>query len=609
MGAIKHNLPEILNKNILDVIGDNSIFTISDELGRIDYASESFCNILQYNSKDLIGETLELLKSPLHTNKIYKKLWKNIKSGQNWSGVLSVDTKSGDTVRLDTTIIPMTVDGAIIYVIIYKDITQHYNANSKLIENDYKNKSFLKSMPLHVFSLTKYGKILNVNKGYFNTKIDDIIGNYIYDYIGFNWYDLFKKNIHAVFKDKSVKQFEYYDYNADGKKLFYYATISPVYNDLGGIMSLMLCIQETTNYISNSKESLDNEEKYRLIYQSINVGIIIVTDNRGKITEWNKGAELAFGYSEKEIIGRNLSILISEKYRKKNIRELFTAIKRIRNNQKGDLIEMHCLRECGEEFPVEITLSSLKANGKTFYCAMMLDISKRKAYQKKLKQKTKDLELFLYRSAHDLKAPIASAKGLINLLKTETDTAKVKNLICMLDKTMNKGELLSSNLSEASLITAKKHEYKKIKFRNIIDEILKTLNGTKNFNFIDFKVTIDAHIHYKSKPELMVSIFQNLIENAIKYAKTPSANHKPTVSIKVLTENDNLLISVCDNGIGIKPKDLTKVFGLYYRSANKNIPGSGLGLYIVKSIVEGLEGTISVKNDVNCNTCFQILLP
>ncbi|ULC58055.1 PAS domain S-box protein [Flaviramulus sp. BrNp1-15] len=491
MEAIKYYLSNNINDTVLSLFKENSIITVTDFLGRIEYASENYCKILECDVNKLIGETHGLLKSHLHSEKKYKQLWRTIKMGNKWNGVLSDRSQSGKMFWLDTTIIPIkdNTENTTKYVCIYNDVTENQSQNIKLIESNKIN------------------------------------------------------------------------------------------------------------------------SKYKSIFQSVNVGIIVVADSKGNITEWNKGAELAFGYSKVEILGQPLTILTSKKFKKGNIKELLKAINRIKNNQNVDIIEMFCLRKNGEEFPVEFALSSLNVDDNCFYCAMMLDITKRKTLQNKLKQKTKDLELFLYRSAHDLKAPFSSAEGLINLLKDEKDGERIKFLVEMLETTIKSGKGLVDNLNRASIASSKKKETELINFSKIISNVLRMLSGTKNFGLFKFNINIDNSINYYSNPELLSSIFQNLIQNAIKYSVEPTNKCMPYVDVSVKSLKKGIVIKVCDNGQGISENCINKIFDLYYRANINEVPGNGLGLYIVKNIIEDLEGKINVTSNINKGTCFKVELP
>ena len=83
----------------------------------------------------------------------------------------------------------------------------------------------------------------------------------------------------------------------------------------------------------------------------------------------------------------------------------------------------------------------------------------------------------------------------------------------------------------------------------------------------------------------------------------------PYIDIEVKTCPEEVIIKICDNGLGITEKSINNIFDLYYRTNNGNIPGNGLGLYIVKNIVEDLNGEIAVASDLKNGTCFEISLP
>ncbi|AUC82454.1 PAS domain S-box protein [Lacinutrix sp. Bg11-31] len=609
MEAIKYNLSNVLNNNMLDHVVESAIVSVTDSLGRIEFANDNFCKILECDANRIIGETHELLKSPLHTGKIYKNLWRTIKKRNKWNGILADFSTTGKEFWLDTTIIPIVNEGekTLKYLSIYKDVTKYYKKNTELLKTELVNKDFLEAMPLQVFTISKHGKILNANKSFCNKEIGELINTYIYDYFIPTTFESFKENIDKVFVDKLTHQFELFDYDAQGRKVFYSVVISPNSRKMGEVLSATIALYEITKFKGLSNNLRDSEAKFRSIYQSINVGVIVVADGKGNITAWNKGAEAAFGYTEEEIIGRSLTVLVSKKFR--NINELLRSVSKIKKKENVDIIEMCCLRKSGEVFPVEFALSSGSVNEDDFYCAMMFDITERKALQNRLKQKTKDLELFLYRSAHDLKSPFSSAEGLVNLLKEERVNDKVVFLTGMLDSVIKNGKELSENLSQASSISVNKSEFKKINFSSAIDDILMSLRCENKLGNIKVNINVVDAFGFYSSQEMINSILQNLIYNAIKYSVAPNGNFKSYVNITVKTFEEKVVITVEDNGVGICKTKINKIFDLYYRANKYNVPGHGLGLYIVKNIVDNLKGVVTVESYVNSGSIFEIVLP
>lgn len=609
MEAIKYYLSSRVDDTLSQLVKASSIYTLSDSFGRLERVSDTYCEIMETNSNRLIGEPQKLLKSHLHSDNLYKKLWRTLKMRQQWNGVLSETLESGKTVHLDATIIPIQdeTNHSVKYVGIYNDITNVHKQKDQFKTANLVDKNLLNAMPFHVFLTSKHGKVLNVNKSYNGKEVSELIGTYIYDYFSLECLEQIKTNIEFVASEKISNQFEITDVDSANKRRDYSILIAPVFNELGGFTSLTVTVQETIKTHSTYKNR-EAEKKCRLIYQSVNVGIIVVTDENGRITEWNKGAEVAFGYTESEILGKPLNVLISKKSRRTSVNDLLEIAEKIDNNQAVELIELYCLSKTKKEFPVELALSSLTFRGKKVYCAMMLDLSKRKTLEHKLKQKTKDLKLFLYRSAHDLKAPFSTAEGLLNLLEIDTSTENEK-LVELLGATIKKGKTLSESLTQASLITVNKDETSKIDFQKTIEDVLQLLSLKSNLTKIDIVKHLDTSSEFYSNNELINTIFHNVIHNAIIYSKPSTKLKKPHITISVKTLEDRAILTISDKGIGIRKDNLQKIFDLYFRANVLDEAGNGLGLYVVKSIVDDLNGEIHVKSKIHKGSSFEIILP
>ena len=606
--------PSVLNDHeieLFELLNDNLIVSITDAYGRIIYANDRFCNIMGSHKSNIIGETHELLKSHLHTDVLYKNLWKTITSGNTWKGVLPNKLINGKFYWLETTITPIRNENGNIskYLAVYNDITGYYNNNKKLKTDNPDVKIASKDFSNVTLSINSSGKILNAKNRAFKTTDDDLIGLYIYDIINPLSHNKVKKHIKKVFSDKGVSELETIELPINGQQTFYVSEFNPEFNTQNNLLSVAISTKKQKKEFKIKKELRHIEAKYSTIFQSINVGILVVTDGKGNIIEWNKGAELAFGYSEDEVIGNPLTKLISKHHLITSVKELLKAKNLLNKNHNSENLEMIGLKKNGEEFPVEFAISTWEEGNERFYCAMMLDITNRKKLETKLKQKTEDLEMFLYRSAHDLKAPLTSAEGLLNLIKEENLDSNAKLLTDLLYKTLERGRLLVDNIAYASIIPNKANEINKIDFNALIENTLKTLSGLKNYEAIKFDLNLEQVDGFYANQELISSLFQNIIHNAIKYSKPLSTNHVPFVTIQISQLDGFVKIVIQDNGIGMDETHLKRVFDLYYRINEDYEQGSGLGLYIVKRIVDDLNGKIIVTSKINEGTSFEVILP
>lgn len=601
----KQELLKRYKNNHLLVVGENSMVSITDRYGRITHASDCFCEFMELTKEKIIGESLKIIESHLHSGQQYKELWKTIKKGMVWKGILPYE-KNKITYYLDTVILPVKDERGVIieHIVLYQDVLSQWKTN-RLSKHDQEQvlKSFSHDANQTIYSVNREGDIINVNNGI------DGLGISIYEILNPRYNNEIKKHIDSVFANKRASKVKITELSPSGTNTFFTLTISPVFNNKESVEYVKLSVKKYFDVINTATEKKPNLDKYHTVFKSTQKESLVLTDKDGIITDWNKGAEIAFGYNKEEVIGNHLEVLFSTQKDKSNLRRFLRGKKLYYDSYKEKNLIMTGVKKGGKAFPVEFSLSYYQNGKKGFFCAMLLDISKRRNLEKKLKQKKKDLELFLYRSAHDLKAPFTSAEGLLNLIKEEPINDKVKLLVNMLDSTLERGRVLSDNLALASVISNKKEELSAIDFSKIVEGTLQTLNGMKNFSSIQFQIDINQTNTFFSNKELLSSLFQNLIQNAISYSKPVSSEHMPCVRIQFSQYSDRIELIVEDNGVGISKKDISKIFNLYYRVNSDLVNGNGLGLYIVKNIVEDLSGDIKVSSELGKGTCFEVALP
>jgi signal transduction histidine kinase len=224
-------------------------------------------------------------------------------------------------------------------------------------------------------------------------------------------------------------------------------------------------------------------------------------------------------------------------------------------------------------------------------------------------QRNKNLEQFSYIISHNLRLPVANILGLTSLLKEDINDSESMDYI-------NNSILISANKLDEVI----KDLNDILQVRNNVTEIKELVNLTNLAS--DIYLSIDTLIKkentritwdFSEAPEIttiksyLYSIFYNLISNSLKYRQI----HVPLlIEIKSQLINNKIILLFKDNGIGI---DLTKqsnmVFGLYKRFHTDHAEGKGIGLFMVKTQVETIGGSISVKSEVNKGTEFRIVFP
>lgn len=218
-----------------------------------------------------------------------------------------------------------------------------------------------------------------------------------------------------------------------------------------------------------------------------------------------------------------------------------------------------------------------------------------------------DLEAFIYKASHDLRAPITSILGLMHLSEFEaTDFKELKRLHRLMAQQTGKLDNILKILIETTQIRTESKTIDEIDFQQLLNNLLTTIELSKGAKKIKFELNINTTKAFFSDKNLLMRLFQNLLDNAIKYKNESTAN--AFVKIDIQDEQGGINISIEDNGIGIPQHLQKKVFTIFFRGSDK-VKGNGLGLYTVKHTVKKLGGHITLQSEEGKGSMFKIYLP
>lgn len=228
-----------------------------------------------------------------------------------------------------------------------------------------------------------------------------------------------------------------------------------------------------------------------------------------------------------------------------------------------------------------------------------------KLLEKKVDERTKDLEDFAYIISHDLKAPLRAINQLSNWIiedyeKTLDDEGK--NILHLMEDRIGTMESLINGVLEYSRIGRNQEASSYVYFEKLLNEITKTFSTEKN---IIFEINNNISI-LKGNKTKFVQVYQNLISNAIKYMDKP----KGIISLTTQTNPTNYILIIKDNGSGIEDKFLPHIFEIFNTAGRETTKRStGIGLSIVKKIIDSFDGSIQVNSVVKEGTEFIITIP
>ncbi len=242
---------------------------------------------------------------------------------------------------------------------------------------------------------------------------------------------------------------------------------------------------------------------------------------------------------------------------------------------------------------------------------------KRKKAEKALRKQNeelvkinKELDSFVYSVSHNLRAPLMSVLGLINLVQVENKKSAadhgLNGYFSMMQQSIHKLDDTLKEILDYSRNARSELNIDRVDFQRMVEdsfERMKYLEGSENINKT---ITISGTNDLYTDPYRLSVIINNLVSNAIKYrdiVRVPS-----TININATISEAKLIVVFKDNGIGIAGDYINKIFDMFFRATDRS-EGAGLGLYIVKETIDKLRGEIKVHSDVGDGTTFTIEIP
>ena len=405
-----------------------------------------------------------------------------------------------------------------------------------------------------------------------------------------------------------------------------------------------------------------DQHVFNLLFEAVSEGVIVVDESQN-IVATNASVEEMFGYERKELIGKELNILIPKKHLAGHGKHVEGFLHQNVSRKMGVGRDLNGLRKDASVFPLEIGLNPFKFNDRIFVMALVIDVSIRKRQdqqildlnlqlEEKVVRRTrelinavdelkavntrleaenkkrieaelktqvalkKEIELnelktkFLSLVSHEFKTPLSGILTSTMLLGkyklTEQQENRDKHIKTITDRVHYLNNILNDFLSIDKLETGKiKYNYKDFKLSKVINEVVYNSNLLlKEGQRIKYPENIDDMYLFQDEKIVELAL-SNLVHNALKYSP-----ENTTIDIDVIQDYENTTFIIRDEGIGIPEKDKKNIFNRYFRAENALLTqGTGIGLNIVKTHLENLGGKIKFVSQENVGTKFNITIP
>jgi PAS domain S-box-containing protein len=420
----------------------------------------------------------------------------------------------------------------------------------------------------------------------------------------------YEKTIDRINVALNGKEENYRDFYKENDKIIKVvdSKIFPVIlnKDIRGVACLTKDITESYE----AQERIKNNERIiASVNKNISEAIYRSSHEKGLIFV-NEAFVKMFGFDSKDELYHHarLNSLYANPDDRERLGKLLIEKKEVTN------LEVQFRKKNGVVFTGLISsMISEDGQGTKYFDGAIRDVTGIKSAQGKLKKQNRELkklntelDSFVYSASHDLKAPLSSVKGLINLAKRENDKDKLANYLDLVDKSINKLDDFIKDIVDLSRNARQDVQAEHIDFKELVQETLDNYQYLENYDKIEKQIEIDANIQFYSDKRRLKVIFNNLISNAIRYFN-PFINN-PYVKIRVKADSEKATVIVSDNGLGIQDQYLEKIFEMFFRASN-NSKGTGIGLYIVKETIQKVNGEIKVDSVVEKGTTFTVTLP
>lgn len=359
--------------------------------------------------------------------------------------------------------------------------------------------------------------------------------------------------------------------------------------------------------------------------------VFIVIDEQDRVLEWNKQAVQTFGWTKAEVLGRVLAdIIVPERLREAHMKAVSSFHTR-QHTVLGKLIEIPALRRDGTEIIVAISIASALRAGKTVFFASCRDITARvqqedevrrlnttlehrvsertqelETANRRLEAAYRDLEAFTRSVSHDLRAPLRAIKGHAALL-TESATAlgstQLQRDIDAIVSTTRRMDAIIDNLLKLASVTQRELQTQDLELGDLMRQVVAEVNPQPP---VRVHVSLQS-ARVRADAGLLTLALRNLISNAVKFSHT-----RPAPEIWVGTSDDDRepVYFVRDNGVGFDPRYAPRLFGAFQRlHSEREFEGTGLGLTIVKSVIEKHGGRVWAESQPGAGATFYFVLP
>ncbi len=572
--------------------------------------SRKFTYINPY-CKELLGRTSEsIMASHLQMKDfIHPEDWPAFKQQKDaanaahtslrWEGRIVLPTEEVNWIELVAS--PTHMHQSVIWRGLMNNITlrKKLEAEQREVENQYRD--LLESIPLGV-GIHRGGRLIYANRYAVElmaaTSADELLSKPLLDLIHPAYQAMAIDRIQRVMRGEAVPLAEEKLVRLDGRVIDVELVSKSFLFE--GAPAIQIIVKDITQQKLAAASVRKAETMFSQLFQNSPLAIVLL-DAEGNVVRINHGFQQLFGYTIDELRGNGLNAFIVPRELETEGNEINTVI----GSYQVVRLETTRLRKDGRQVWVILYGVPVRLEDETIgIFGVYVDITDIRHMEEELKTRNAELDNFVYKVSHDLRAPLTSVLGLVHLSQMTGNTdspldylkrigAQVQQLDGFISDVLSHSKNLKMDvkIEEVNLAEMVNKAFTDLSYLDGADQVTYTLQQQGPPLFSD--------------PWRLSEVVRNLVSNAIKYRKESGTTH---VAVAITTTPTQCTFVFKDTGPGIEPDKLPKIFEMFYRASSR-AQGSGLGLYIAKNAIERLNGKVHVTSVWQEGTTFTIQIP
>lgn len=346
---------------------------------------------------------------------------------------------------------------------------------------------------------------------------------------------------------------------------------------------------------------------------------IVITDSQGNITLLNEQAMMMFDYSQQELLGQKVEVLIPTAAAERHVKHREGYVREAQPRPMGMGLSLSAQRKDGSQLPVEISLSPIHTpDGQLVFCAIR-DATERRASERKIRQLNdglarqntelqavnRELEAFSYSVSHDLRAPLRAIDGFSKILQVNLDgklDAQDADYFNRIRKAAQNMSKLIDDLLMLARVTRAEVKLARLNLSRVAVAAVERLREAQPERQVD--IAIEQDIQVLADPALLQVALENLLSNAWKFTATVD---NPKIEVGCVPDEQQDVIFVRDNGVGFDMSYADKLFTPFQRlHSARDFPGTGIGLATIERIMSKLGGHVRAEAAVGKGATFYL---